>query len=522
MELAVVHYHYRPGGVRRVIEMALPALVGEASRAGFDSLVLLGGELPDKAWLDNLRTLLPGVPLRLAIDPSLGYLVDLSKNKRVDAAQRIRRFVERELAHFGPKDCLWAHNLSLGRNPHLTKELGGFAAKQGSRLVLHHHDWWLDNRWVRLTEMREAGVRGPGEVAKALFPNAGPVFHACINNRDARLVARKGGAPVECLPNPVQRVPRPAAASVDEAKRWLAKRTGHAGPVWLAPCRLLRRKNLAEGLLLTRWLRPCAALVSTAGVSSADEEAYAARLKQEARRQGWPLHLSVLASAPSGSPSVEALCHASEALVFSSLQEGFGLPFIEAAAHGIPLLGRRLQNVLPDLEKLGFEFPQLYDEIWIDSSLYDHPAEQTRIRGCHGKWREQLPMEYRRLAQTPAWSCERGGRLLTPFSRLSLNAQLEVLSHSPEYSWSLCAPFNPDLRRWRVLAARGALKCSPWRKAHAQALSPDAYGERFASLLRRRRPNAISDRLAGEIQESLIRDRLGAENQYPLLWSPKL
>ncbi|OYV85625.1 MAG: hypothetical protein B7Z73_13210, partial [Planctomycetia bacterium 21-64-5] len=38
--------------------------------------------------------------------------------------------------------------------------------------------------------------------------------------------------------------------------RWLSEQLGDDAPVWLMPCRLLRRKNLAEALLLARWLRP--------------------------------------------------------------------------------------------------------------------------------------------------------------------------------------------------------------------------------------------------------------------------
>ena len=46
----------------------------------------------------------------------------------------------------------------------------------------------------------------------------------------------------------------------------------------------------------------------------------------------WQLRLALLPPLESGSPSVPALMGASEAVLSSSIQEGFGLAFIEATA----------------------------------------------------------------------------------------------------------------------------------------------------------------------------------------------
>ena len=102
--------------------------------------------------------------------------------------------------------------------------------------------------------------------------------------------------------------------------------------MWLLPCRLLRRKNIAEALLLTRWLRPEAWLVTTGGVSSAEEQAYADGLAAAAQTHGWRLRLGILHGDESQKPSVPELLAASEAVLLTSLQEGFGLPYLEAAA----------------------------------------------------------------------------------------------------------------------------------------------------------------------------------------------
>ncbi len=68
-------------------------------------------------------------------------------------------------------------------------------------------------------------------------------------------------------------------------------------------------------------------------------------------------------------PSIPALLAASEAVVMTSAQEGFGLPYLEAVAARIPLIARRLPNVVPDLESFGFRLPWLYDEVWVDPAM---------------------------------------------------------------------------------------------------------------------------------------------------------
>jgi hypothetical protein len=62
-------------------------------------------------------------------------------------------------------------------------------------------------------------------------------------------------------------------------RRWLKKFPGLPGaPLWVVPCRVLRRKNIGEALLITRWLRPEAHLVVTGSASSSDEVPYSQRL----------------------------------------------------------------------------------------------------------------------------------------------------------------------------------------------------------------------------------------------------
>jgi glycosyltransferase involved in cell wall biosynthesis len=518
LRFVIVHSHYRPGGVRRVIELALPG-VAAALRPRVTDIVLVGGEPPDDAWLARLRRSTGVIPVSCAIDPALGYVSEQrARPERI--GRRIRALIERVLFSAPPGGAVvWAHNIGLGRNLPLADTLQAVCVARRVPLVLHHHDWWFDNRWARWPEMRRSGFRSLAAVAGAILPVAPGVKHAAINHADTSVLAGHFGSFAGWLPNPAAPAARPPAARVRDARRWLRETLGDDGPVWIVPCRLLRRKNLAEALLLTRWLRPEAWLVTTGGVSSADEHAYAATLGQAARRHDWRLRLGVLAGSEVGKPAVDALLGASEAVLLTSLQEGFGLPNLEAAAAGRPLLARTLRNIAPDLARFGFRFPQAYDDVQIDPALFDWRAERERQRERWRAWRAGLPAHCRALAGRPALLATRAAPATVPFSRLTLTAQLEVLARPAAESWAQGARHNPWLAAWRERAATGGLRPSDWPAGATRRLDGAAYARRFRRLLRVP-PSAVPAPEAGvQAMDQFIRDKLTGDNQYPLLWS---
>lgn len=544
LKLVVVHYHFRPGGVRRVIELALPHFSG-ALPAPLTEVLLVAGEPPPPAWLAGLRAALGPLPVSVHIDPALAYVAERRRITPKARMHRLRRFFAQLFALLPPAQILvWAHNQSLGRNLALTGELTRAVVAHRARAVFHHHDWWFDNRWARWPEMRHTGGRTLAQVAATLLPTAPGCRHATINQADAAMLAAPFGRRAAWLPNLANAVSPPAAAEIRRARAWLTAQLGDDAPVWLVPCRLLRRKNLAEALLLTRWLRPEAWLVTTGGVSSAEEQPYAAALARAAHAAGWKCRLSVLDGDEEGKPAVPALLAASEVVLLTSLQEGFGLPYLEAAAMQRPLIARSLPNVAPDLAHFGFRFPQAYDEVLVAPTLFDWAAERKRQRELRRDWLGQLPLAVRRLAGQPAVLAaevyaEREGRgeavapAPVPFSRLTLTAQLEVLRQPVAHSWALCAPLNPFLMRWRARAARGALGVTRWPATATAGLGGAAYAQRFAALLaapesrsRGRGSSAVAtaaaaDSAAGRAaQAAFIAQKLRAENLYPLTWTP--
>jgi glycosyltransferase involved in cell wall biosynthesis len=521
LNLVVLHHHFRPGGVRRVIELATPHLVAHWPER-VREVVLATGEAPDETWLVHFRDRLPGVRVRVRVEPAFGYASEMRLPAKT-LRERVRDGLEALLREVTHDNCLiWAHNLGLGRNLYLARDLTFACHVGGPPLILHHHDWWFENRWHLFAAMCEPGFRKLDAVASAILTSSPNIAHAAINQADAAVLEKHLPGLAGWLPNPVEPEPPPPPARVAAARAWLREQLGEDAPVWLLPCRLLRRKNIAEALLLTRWLRPEAWLVTTAGVSSAEEQPYADALESAARTHGWRLRLGMLQSDESGKPSVPELLAASEAVLLTSLQEGFGLPYLEAAAAGRPLLARLLPNVAPDLAQFGFEFPQRYREVLVDPTLFDWRDERRRQKRMFADWRDLMPRAASQLAGTPALLAAGATPSPAPFSRLTLAAQLDVLARPLEVSWARCVGLNPFLKTWRERAATGQLKASPWPREAKRWLGGQAYARRFLQLappllIERPRPRASQ-----AAQMEFLRKKLRAENLYPLLWSPDL
>ena len=513
-QLIVAHYHLRPGGVRRVIETALPPIAG-AGR--IDRVVLAVGEPPDEAWLQRLRATLLGTPLEVRIHPEFVYWSEQHVSV-AELSRSLDEICERLLMECGGAEAIvWAHNLGLGRNIPLSRAWADAARRSGSILVSHHHDFFFDNRWNRWHEMRDSGTASLAEAAEAVFPTGGRCVHVVINRADYRCLKTGFGGHAVWMPNAVTPA-RHTAAEEESATSWMAARIGTRASYWLLPCRLLRRKNIAESVLLARWLRPEARVVTTGAPTSHEELGYAEGLREAAASHRWNLDLSILAGV-SSHPPISALIAKAEAVLLTSLQEGFGLPYLEAASGARPLLARSLPNVLPDLISMGLQAPLAYGEVLVPPDVFDSKRETHHQRALWNNWRSVLPDDAQEFCELPTFL--RHPEDPVPFSRLSFKAQEEILSRSAADLDSILSSLNPSLARLRADA--GKFTPATLDASGSETLSPARFGENFHAAVKvAASATPIPTEASGRALRAFLRDRLTSSNLYPLLFSTAL
>jgi glycosyltransferase involved in cell wall biosynthesis len=463
--LMVVHYHWRPGGVRRVVELTLPAIVAAAGDM-LKAVTLLSGGTPDEVPELNA---LPGQAVFIH-EPACDYFSNQHESPK-KISEKIQQAISQAIEDRDPaRTLIWLQNPALARNTMLCREIFDFSKKTGAALVLHHHDFWCAGRWARWEELEHCGFRDLSSAAELLFASGTRAVHAGINLQDCQTLERFFPGRAFHLPNPVLR-PSPArTADLEAARAWVAKELKTDAPLWIYPTRFLRRKNLLEAVLLTRWLRPEAILATTSGQFSLDETGYANDIKEAATRHDWRVHFGLLDKP--GAPRVVDLLQIAETVIHTSVQEGFGMAFVEAAAVGTPLIARAIPAVMPDLAALGFEFPQLYRDILIPTGLFDAKAEAHRQASLAASARATLPPAFQKIFPMPQFHGDRP----VAFSRLSRHAQLEVLSHPPLDSWDICKPWNSCLEDF----SNDALKATPWPTTPPH--SPRRYAEEFLKI----------------------------------------
>ena len=113
----------------------------------------------------------------------------------------------------------------------------------------------------------------------------------------------------------------------------------HAGLVLLQPTRFVRRKNIEFGLRLLAELPDALYLVTAApDPHQKDGAKYFRELKQLAKELGVTKRVRFLGEKGALTDhDVRSLYHMADLLFFPSTQEGYGLPLIEAALHGVPV-----------------------------------------------------------------------------------------------------------------------------------------------------------------------------------------
>lgn len=159
-------------------------------------------------------------------------------------------------------------------------------------------------------------------------------IHVAVSDHRRAEYAKVTQEPIHVIPNGCD-----AAAILGLTERIRALRLEDAGLVLLQPTRFVRRKNIELGLRVVAELPEALYIVTAApDPHQKDGMKYFRELKQLAKELGVTKRVLFLGETSVLSDAdVRSLYHMADALFFPSTQEGYGLPLIEAALHGVPV-----------------------------------------------------------------------------------------------------------------------------------------------------------------------------------------
>ncbi len=445
MQLAVIHYHWNRGGVAKVAANHLLALAALGDRCEVSRVLLLHGGRAEDWPRDELAAKLPFAVELLAVE-GLDY-----DSVEATADDRLAASLESALRGAGstPDNTLlhW-HNHALGKNVS-TPGAASRLAVDGFRTLLQIHDFAEDFRPANYRQMVDAIVDGEASrLPSVLYPQANHIHYATLNRRDHQLLLAAGveAARLHLLPNPVS-APERCADAVRARERIVETLGIPSGDrVLTYPVRGIRRKNLGEMVLWSAaaeqtWLHVTLAPKNLAERASFD------RWAKFAAEQNLPCRF--------GQPSLGKLTFGeqlggSDALVTTSIAEGFGMVFLEAWLAGKRLLGRDLPEITSDFDEAGIDLSELYQQLlvpaeWVDrGKLIDRLAELAgELTKAYGLVAPERPALYRHLDELL------DGPTID-FARLPTAMQVEVITQV----------VNNDRKRRRLLELNPKLQTS--------------------------------------------------------------
>ncbi len=357
MQLVIFHYHLNRGGVTSVVENHLRSLaLLEPEERPTRVAIVYGGRAA--AWNEQVARELPFDCSLIAV-PELEY--DQSSRSDVplyDALLTVLNEFDRNAT------VLHVHNHSLGKNAAMAPVVCRLA-DEGWRLLLQIHDFAEDLRPANYRHLLDE-ADSVEQLRGQLYPQADQIHYAVLNQRDQQILAQAGVADerLHLLPNPVkapQRLPdaQQVAASRAELSRALGLPVGHRFVLY--PVRPIRRKNLGELLLWSLLAEDATFALTLAPLNPQEKTAYQQWVDFATELQ-LPVQFEV---AGKTDLPFEEIYAAADAIITTSVAEGFGMVFLEASLAGRQLVGRSLPGVCNDFVAAGMQFPGLAETMAI-------------------------------------------------------------------------------------------------------------------------------------------------------------
>lgn len=429
LRIGELHYHFRRCGVRTVIENLLRGLIAYSSfeQIEFDLISCDAQQATGQDVSHSLQAMAERqgkeVIVNLREMPEVDYQMEPVANRQqffAEATELANNILESLRLEQHTKEnpyVLHVHNANLGKNPRLTLALKLLADRMEEEdlpawILYQMHDFAEDHRptnWAALCNC--SGEYDRPLAIEMMYPTSARVRWVCINSTDREKLISIGLNPelISVLPNAVDvetfSSPALMIMSDSELEELQLTRRDFAGDlkkriceyarqrdftfdpdrrILLAPIKTLRRKNVIESLLLLTALNVdtnCYQLIVTLPAASEADVEYCRAIEDFVRRNHLPVVIGmgeellasgnqrVIESGEVMRYGLIDLFYLSEAVVTTSIQEGFGYVFHEPWLAGKAVLGRNIPSVTRDFISEGMQLDHLYDHLLVSRSL---------------------------------------------------------------------------------------------------------------------------------------------------------
>lgn len=350
-KICIIHYHLNPGGVTRIIDSQIRCLKEQDNKR---EIIVLTGHCDNPDLVINLGA-------ELVIDDLLNYL----REDETDVQLKLRQIQELLLKHINEGDIIHFHNMNLGKNPLLTVAIFLMAVK-GFFVVNHAHDFAEDReenyQFLQRIIQNELGMT----LREVMYPDLSNYLFATLNSADKKrlLTYEVDESRTFLLPNPVDISVQETKHNKQEIKQTICAQLGLDAKKWLItyPVRVIRRKNIGEFILLAVLFSDSANWVVTQPPKNPVEVAPYERWRNYCDEN----HIDLVFEAGLR-VNFEDLIRSSDWCFTTSIQEGFGMVYMEPWLLGTPVGGRNLEYITSDLSNSGMIFPLLYNEIKVET-----------------------------------------------------------------------------------------------------------------------------------------------------------
>ena len=427
LSIGFLHYHLLQSGVRTVVSNAVKSLIcfGPWRRLHID---LISSDAQQETGRSLAAKINQWATDRTSCQTTLGQIeiaalayndgASSSRERLFSEAEGICQSILSSLDLSGLSNhypyILHVHNGNLGKNPRVTLALKLLADRIDAedlpiRIFYQVHDFAEDQRPDNYHALLNcSGQADPLLAVEMMYPPNSCIRWLCINSADKEKIESVGLDPdrITVLPNavdietfstpslldetsgPLQQSNLKPADFAEDLRGRIADFAQKNGTrfdpdrqILLSPIKLIRRKNVSESVLLLLLLNHhqdhWQLLVTLNPNSPADIE-YAGRIETFIKENHLPVVLGFGHELAGHQPRMNAggveayglieLMALSDAVVTTSIQEGFGYVFHEPWLAGKVVVGRNIASVTNDFRRQGMRLDHLYDHLLIPLS----------------------------------------------------------------------------------------------------------------------------------------------------------